>query len=621
MEQISKMTENDILSADTLTEVFDIEDELERAQVLALMGRRAKNLKCKSEFAGMVNAFRKKDRETAKKNARKIQSISGVTDFPDCPYEQMRCGAWIARNDKIYKENPFGYTDYLACYHPILPVGRLKNLETGFEQIKLAYKRNGVWRDIIVPKDVVASASKIVTLSKLGVSVTSENAKHLVQYLADVENLNDDFIAVDYSSSKLGWIGKGFLPYDSDITFDGDVRFRQIYESIASCGEREAWYDHVKDLRASGHIEINLMLAASFASVLVKPLQVLPFIVDLWGETEGGKSVTLMLAASVWANPAENQYIGDFKTTDVALEARADMLNNLPMILDDTSKTSARIRDNFEGMVYDLCSGKGKSRSNRDLGINRENHWESCILTNGERPLSSYVEQGGAINRILEVECGEKVYNAPQHTVDVLKSNFGFAGRDFIDAIKNAGTERLRAIQRDFQKLLYSDGKMQKQSISLSVILTADKIATDYLFADGQYIPINVAKNVLVDKNELSDNERAYRFIMDKIAMNELHFDGETKTEQWGIIERDEAIIFGAAFDKICEEGRFSKKAFLSWADKKRLIRTNNAKRTMQKWINGKNLRCVCIKLDGNKEKESPFLPIDETVQLELPFD
>ena len=97
------------------------------------------------------------------------------------------------------------------------------------------------------------------------------------------------------------------------------------------------------------------MLAASFASVLIEPLGGLPFFVDLWGETEGGKSVSLMLAASVWANPDESQYIGDFKTTDVALEAKADMLNHLPMMLDDTSKTSARIRDNFEGIVYDLC--------------------------------------------------------------------------------------------------------------------------------------------------------------------------------------------------------------------------------------------------------------------------
>ena len=48
-------------------------------------------------------------------------------------------------------------------------------------------------------------------------------------------------------------------------------------------------------------MEIKLMLAASFASVLVPLLGGLPFIVDLWGETEGGKTVTLMVAASVWS--------------------------------------------------------------------------------------------------------------------------------------------------------------------------------------------------------------------------------------------------------------------------------------------------------------------------------
>ena len=91
----------------------------------------------------------------------------------------------------------------------------------------------------------------------------------------------------------------------------------------------------------------------------------------------------MMLAASIWANPDNNQYIGDFKTTDTQLEIRADLLNHLPLMLDDTSKTSSRIRDNFEGVVYDLCSGKGKSRSNKELGIRRENRWKNTILTNG----------------------------------------------------------------------------------------------------------------------------------------------------------------------------------------------------------------------------------------------
>lgn len=104
------------------------------------------------------------------------------------------------------------------------------------------------------------------------------------------------------------------------------------------------WLEHIRSLRRSGRMEVKFLLAAAFASVLLQPLGGLPFFVDLWGETEGGKTVSLMVAASVWANPDESQYIGDFKSTDVALEAKADMLNNLPMLLDDTSKTCSTCR-------------------------------------------------------------------------------------------------------------------------------------------------------------------------------------------------------------------------------------------------------------------------------------
>ena len=448
--------------------------------------------------------------------------------------------------------------------------------------------------------------------------MTSENAKLLVKYLADVENGNDDYIDVQYSTSKLGWIGGEFIPYDTDIVFDGDARFKQTFESISERGSIDVWLKHMKELRKSGRIETKFLLAASFSSVLVHLLGGLPFFVDLWGETEGGKTVSLMVAASVWADPDESRYIGDFKTTDVALEAKADMLNHLPMFLDDTSKTSSRIRDNFEGIVYDLCSGKGKSRSNKDLGINRENRWKNVIICNGERPLSSYVNQGGAINRILEVECGEKVYEDPQRTAETVKKNYGTAGKRFVEIVKELGAERIREIQNEFQKELFCMDKMQKQSISLSIVLTADKIATDYIFKDGQYISIDDARKVLIDRNDVSDNERCYHFIQDKVAMNGQRFDAVTSCEKWGIIENGYAIFYSSAFDQICKDGGFSKKSFLSWADKKALIQTQAGRQTKVKKINGTSARCVWLKLDENMDADG-FKPVDDE-QEELPF-
>ena len=621
MKEMSEFDADSILDDEVFIELFEMEDPILRSKTKVQLTRRAKQLGVKSDFEEIMKGYNQADREMKRQEQenRTVCTVDNYTNFTG-PHDRMYCGAWIADDRGVFAQNS-GRVDEVACYHPILPVERLRNLETGEEQIKLAYKRNNQWQDIVVPKTMITSANKIVALSGRGISVTSENAKLLVKYLADVENGNDDYIDVQYSTSKLGWINDQFIPYDTDIIFDGDNRFKQAFESVSDHGSFDVWLRHVRELRASGRMEVKFLLAASFSSVLVQVLGGLPFFVDLWGETEGGKTVSLMVAASVWANPDESRYIGDFKTTDVALEAKADMLNHLPMFLDDTSKTSARIRDNFEGIVYDLCSGKGKSRSNKELGINRENRWRNVMICNGERPLSSYVNQGGAINRILEVECGEKIYQDPQKTAETVKKNYGHAGKQFVEIIKELGEDEIRSIQKEFQKQLLDTDKMQKQSISLSIVLTADKIATDYIFKDGQYISVEEAKKVLIDRNELSDNERCYHFIQDKVAMNGHRFDAMTSCEKWGIVENGYAIFYNSAFDQICKDGGFSKKSFLSWAAKKGIIQQDSkGNHTKQKKIDGKNSRCVFLQLNLEESVDNDgFASIDET-QEELPF-
>jgi len=617
LKNLIEYDQKSILSEEVFIEVFEQEDVILQARMLLSLQDRAKELGVKQKFDDLVKVYKSVDRERRKSKASKTM-LDQWTNFTG-PYDNMMCGAWIAGDDGIHTFNKDYSNEVLACYHPILPIKRMKNLETGEEQLRVAYKRNHSWKEITVPKDLVSSASKIVSLSKLGVAVTSENAKLLVKYLSDVENLNDDAIPVQMSSSKLGWIGDGFIPYDTEIVFDGDMQFKSVFESISSNGNKTVWLDYLKNLRKTGRMEIKFLLAASLASVLVAQVGALPFIVDLWGETEGGKTVALMMAASVWANPADSQYIGDFKTTDVALETKCNLLNHLPLMLDDSSKTSARIRDNFEGVVYDLCSGKGKSRSNKELGIRRENNWKNVIITNGERPLSSYVGQGGAINRILEVECRDHVFPDPQEAAETFKKNYGHLGKQFVKVLKKLGRDGIREIQQEIQRKVYKEDKMQKQSISLSIVLTSDKIATDYIFHDGMYIDISEAQEVLVDHSELSEHERCYNYLLDKISMNNQRFDTETKVEKWGIIEDGYAIIYLQAFKELCNQGGFSDKAFLAWADRNAVIQTSNGRLNKLKKINGKPKRCIFLKLN-EYEDEDGFEPEELYDQEELPF-
>ena len=618
MKPLIQYDKNGIVSEEVFNEIFDQEDEIKKAQMLLSCRDRAKELGVTKGFDLMVSSYKKVERETREKKARTSTLLENWTNFSG-KYDNMKCGSWIATDTGIHTFNKDYTNEVVVCYHPIIPVGRLKNMETGEEQIKLAYKRNHTWREITVPKDMISSANKIVALSKLGISVTSENAKLLVIYLSDVENMNDDDIPIQRSSSKLGWIGEGFIPYDSDIIFDGDLQFRQLFESIKSRGNYSEWLEHVRKLRKTGRMEIKFYLAASFASVLVGMLGALPFIVDLWGETEGGKSVAMMLAASIWANPSDSQYIGDFKTTDVQLEVRSDLLNHLPLMLDDSSKVSARIRDNFEGVVYDLCSGKGKSRSNKELGIRKENRWRNAIMTNGERPLSSYVSQGGAINRILEVECKEKVFPDPQYTAEFLKQHYGHAGKHFVNVLKDMGSSEIKEIQSDLQREIYRDDAMQKQSIALSVVLAADKIATEHIFCDGEYIDLQEARNMLASQEEVSEHERCYRYLIDKISMNKQRFDTASNVEQWGVIQDGYAIMYPQAVRELCSHGNYSYKAFLNWADRQGVIQTDGKQQTKVKKIGKKPVRCVWLKLNEFEDEEG-FEPAEVYDQEELPF-
>lgn len=603
---------DDILSDEVFEKIYEDEDIASRERKLFSLRNKAKEEGRVKEFDALRKAYDQiirsqvmREREE-KKTALKNRSV-GLTDFSDPPYGNIICGSWRANDFGISTYNYNNFEETWACPHPILPVERLRNIETGIEQMKIAFKRDNRWTEIIVQKDVLSSASKIVALSNRGILVTSETARNLVKYLSDVESFNEGQIPVQRSSSKFGWNQGLFLPYDTDIIFDGDARFYQLSEALNEHGSYAVWLEAMRKIRQSGRFEVQFMMSASFASVLLKGLGLLPFIVDLWGDTEGGKTVTEMLAASIWADPGEGKYIGDFKTTDVALEAKANALNSLPLILDDTSKVSKKIADNFEGFIYDIASGKGKSRSDKELGIRYENNWNLVALTTGEAPLSGYANQGGAINRILEVKCSTKLFDDPHWAADTVKMHYGFAGRRFIECIKEMSKERLMELFEAQRKRIdeASISKMQKQLLSLAAVLTADQIATDVIFCDGICLDLNRAIETLSDPDEISVNERAYRFLLDKIAMNQSRFSPRDEhVEQWGVTDGYYAYFYPAAFSLLCEQGNFSKKSFLDWGVRHgKVERDSNGNPSKLKKINGKASRYIWLKLENEGEE------------------
>lgn len=623
-----------ILSDDVLTEVFEEPDAIEQARLLLSLQEKAKGLGVKGKFDALVRAYKKVNREIARaENAR--QQNNSFDNYTKFDYfedgHELYCGNWIADQEGVRTFTMFG--EQLACYHPILIVQRLLNAETGKEKVKIAFQKGFKWKEIVVDKGIIASSNKIVNLADYGVSVTSETSKSLVKFLSDLENFNIHALETRVSTSKFGWINGEFMPYGLDVEFDSESRFKDIFESVRPTGNYETWLNLMLKIRKSGRYEPQLYMAGSFASVLLKPLNVLPFILNLWGDTGKGKTVALMVATSIWANPGENKYITDPVSSQVALEVRNDILNNLPMVIDDLSKTKDKYGDTFTDLIYMLCGGKGKDRSNVNLGLNKSTTWQNVVLTNIERPLASETMRGGAINRILDFEMADgSIFRNGNHVVSVINKNYGFAGKLFIEAIEEIGFDAIKEMQQEYLEKIIEKAKElgqekeEKQTIPLSVMLVADKIATDYIFKDGIYLDFDRCVETLKNKGDVSENQRAYEFIMSEISININKFvpDSENnyKGECWGCIEHGYAIILVNAFNRICERGNFSNKGFLSWAAKNNLIvRDSAGKNTKNKRFGSAHPRCVWLKMeDGIIITPEGFVTIDEE-QMDLPFD
>lgn len=627
---IDELTAVTILEEDVFLEIMDEKDPVEREMLIQKLTDKAKIVGVKTKFEKILNAFKKKEKEylAEQKKPKRQETCENYTSF-DGTYEDMFCGNWKADEGGIRTFTIYG--ERLACYHPIIPVQRLVNAETGKEKIKLAFKKGENWKEIIVDKGVIASSNKIVSLADYGVSVTSETAKALVSFLSDVENFNIYSINIQISTSKLGWINGEYMPYGNDIIFDNETKFKVAYESIREYGNEDVWMKLVKRIRKTDRFEPQIYLIGSLASALLEPLNALPFIINLWGDTGKGKTVAIMLAASVWAYPGGNDYITDPKSTVTALELRMDFLNNFPMLIDDMAQLKEKYSGDFSELVYMLCSGKGKDRANASLGLNKSTTWKNVILTNGEHSLVTETMQGGAVNRIIDVEMEEGyIFSDGNKVVEIIKQNYGFCGKRFIDIVKELGWDSIKEMQKESLRKIVDKAKEQgiekeeKQSLPMSILLTTDKIATKYIFQDGIYLDFDKCFNLLKNKGEVSENERAYEFILSEISINISKFkpqdNGEYKGEVWGCIEHGYAIIINNAFNRICEKGNFSSKAFLSWAKKHGLIEIGKDKKNSKvRRINGALSRCIFLKLI-KEEIEEDFVTLTKEEQEKLPF-
>ena len=101
---------------------------------------------------------------------------------------------------------------------------------------------------------------------------------------------------------------------------------------------------------------VQMLMDASLASILIKKINCLCFVLHLWGAFGTGKTVAFMVAASIWGIPDE--LILSVDSTINYCTSRAALMKSLPVFVDETQLS----RGNLEKLIYAMTEGKEKGR-------------------------------------------------------------------------------------------------------------------------------------------------------------------------------------------------------------------------------------------------------------------
>ncbi|MDI3316569.1 MAG: DUF927 domain-containing protein [Bacillota bacterium] len=313
----------------------------------------------------------------------------------------------------------------------MIPIARRHDPDADSWELTLAVRRNGTWKTIEAERSVLADSRKILQLADQDVPVTSESAKAVIRYLAEMEQANLHTIPEGVVVRSLGWrtLGDGrrcFILGRRTLTADPPgtegagppitVRApgageRRLLEGFSDGGTLDGWRDGLYR-RILPYPRIRIGVYASLASPLLPLIDAGGFTVHYSGLTSTGKTTAMQVAASVWGYPGgpgletKPGLIAGWDATAVANEQRAVFLRHLPMYLDDSGLVqgqSKQQQDVVKNTVYAVANGTGRRRGDRSGGTRATGEWALTMISTGERSVLSDPAAGGAQVRVVEL--------------------------------------------------------------------------------------------------------------------------------------------------------------------------------------------------------------------------
>lgn len=438
------------------------------------------------------------------------------------------------------KDNVFA-ADKTVSRKPILPIAIMDNVDAGVQKVQIGIWDLGRWKKIVVEREVLTNSSKIIKLANQGVPVGTDNSRLMAQYFNDLLAEYDEKIPRNPARSVMGWVEQDekrlFMPYEAGIDFDGEDSYKYLYDAIKQRGTLQEWVDYCLPHRLC--IEIRLVMAAAFASPLIELVGENPFVMHLWGGTGTAKTVSLLIAASIYGDPKPGKLVRTMDMTANAMRGTAAFLNSIPFCGDELQTIKSKWNGSYDQLIMQITEGIDRGRMKYN-SIEDIKSWKCSFLFTGEEPCVKAGSGGGVANRVIQIEVSKKLVDDGNAVANFFRTHFGTAGPEYIGALQS-GLFDIDGIYRSYFSDLIKADTTDKQAGAMALMLTGDKIAHDVFWPDEPEMTTDMVVQYLASARQVDVSERAYQYACGVVSENSCNFTNSSRIV-WGQANEDGTV-------------------------------------------------------------------------------
>ncbi|MCM3079582.1 DUF927 domain-containing protein [Brevibacillus invocatus] len=283
----------------------------------------------------------------------------------------------------------------------------------------------------------------IAELSKYGFDIGEDNARDVSKYLRDYAAAHVGQTEEQKFMERFGWTKdyKSFV-IGNDVLGEQNIEFKapgageqQLAEAFTVRGALESWKKIIPLVSEKEWVMFKIY--QSFLPPLLPILEIKGHVLSNYGESSKGKTLTDMVAASVWGNANyksanESLMIQGAGITLDKMEKTLSLMTHIPTFVQDAHKIHEKV---ITDTLHAVELGNAKGRGSNNNGSQANRRIQTILYVTSEAPLTSTSKDGGIVARLVECEGSplrEENTLLVYEIEEVIYENYGHAGRQFV---------------------------------------------------------------------------------------------------------------------------------------------------------------------------------------------